>query len=176
MTNMSQYISTNRKMRIIGIRIYFIVKSQWICHIVVFLADIMAVPPNTQSLPKSRGLSLFDRQAQLHAHDHDRGPDYLSTTIFDASTTHMTPVDSVLSTIDSTLPVRQSSPPLSSGCKNISEPACLRGAVSVRTCPVDPVPLLWMPFSASRWRYVEGGGSGALGVIEDEEGVGIEMC
>jgi hypothetical protein len=43
----------------------------------------MAAPPSAPTPPKSRGHTLFDRQAQLHAHDSDKSSNPSSTTIFD---------------------------------------------------------------------------------------------
>lgn len=43
----------------------------------------MAAPPSTPSQSKSRGHTLFDRQAQLHAYDPERPSSYLSSTLSD---------------------------------------------------------------------------------------------
>ncbi|UJR23314.1 hypothetical protein I4U23_026328 [Adineta vaga] len=47
----------------------------------------MAAPPSAPTSSKSRGLSLFDRQAQLHAHDTDKTSSNSSKNFFDKPTT-----------------------------------------------------------------------------------------
>ncbi|CAF1155387.1 unnamed protein product, partial [Adineta ricciae] len=55
----------------------------------------MAAPPSVPTPPKSRGLSLFDRQAQLHAYDTDKSSSSSSTTnLFDKPTFSSKPITS----------------------------------------------------------------------------------
>jgi hypothetical protein len=75
----------------------------------LFYTDPMAAPPGTPTMTKSRGHSLFDRQAQLHAHDTDnKQPNYQSTIVYEMPLPQVKPFNS-----DSTSPVIHRHPPYS---------------------------------------------------------------
>jgi hypothetical protein len=62
----------------------------------------MAAPPSIPTPSKSRGHTLFDRQAQLHAYGSDKSSTYSSTTISDAPLPQQKTIHSVVSTPVST--------------------------------------------------------------------------
>ena len=64
----------------------------------------MASSSNTPQTPKSRGHTLFDRQAQLHAYDSDRSSNHSTATICDPPLPVLRPVQSV----SSAAPISQS--------------------------------------------------------------------
>lgn len=64
----------------------------------------MATPPGAPQTPKSRGVSLFDRQAQLHAY----GSEQSASTLRDPPATALRPVQSL--NIGPPIPARSTSP------------------------------------------------------------------
>jgi hypothetical protein len=79
MIDMSQYMSKKKNL-------LFDIIHRAIYLIFIFLfQDQMSSPPSVPIPPKSRGLSLFDRQAQLHAHDPNTPFNHPHSTIFDTS-------------------------------------------------------------------------------------------
>ncbi|CAF3537649.1 unnamed protein product [Rotaria sordida] len=71
----------------------------------------MATPPSVSTPIKSRGLTLFDRQAQLHAYDSEKPSSHPSTTTFDVPIPQVKPIYSALSAPVSTSPVIHPPPP-----------------------------------------------------------------
>ncbi|CAF2854630.1 unnamed protein product [Rotaria sp. Silwood2] len=71
----------------------------------------MATPPSVPTPVKSRGHTLFDRQAQLHAYDSEKPSSHPSITNFDAPIPQVKPIYSALSAPVSTSPVIYPPPP-----------------------------------------------------------------
>lgn len=68
----------------------------------------MTAPPTLPVPHKSRGHSLFDRQAQLHADQSDKSPQTLLTTLSDIPVPTSKPLPSVISTVSTPYQPKQS--------------------------------------------------------------------
>lgn len=68
----------------------------------------MTAPPTLPAANKSRGHSLFDRQAQLHADQSDKSPHTLLTTLSDIPVPANKPLPSVISTVSNPYQPKQS--------------------------------------------------------------------
>ena len=68
----------------------------------IFHLDQMTAPPTLPVPHKSRGHTLFDRQAQLHADDSDKTSNPISKTLSDAPQPTLKPFSSVTSTAPNT--------------------------------------------------------------------------
>ncbi|CAF0848479.1 unnamed protein product [Rotaria sp. Silwood1] len=71
----------------------------------------MAAPPSVPIPAKSRGHTLFDRQAQLHAYDSEKPSSHPSTTNFDIPIPQVKPIYAALSAPVTTSPVICPPPP-----------------------------------------------------------------